>query len=81
MPVLYMESRYALPVKYDELITIRTTLKEMPTKMIEFHHEIINEESKVAHKGIVKLFFVDMKTNRRVSTPDYISDKIAEYFD
>ena len=81
MPVLYMESRYVLPVKYDELITIRTTLREMPTKMIEFHHEIINEENKVAHKGIVKLFFVDMKTNRRVSTPHYIADKIAEYFD
>lgn len=81
MPVLFMESRYALPVKYDEEITIRTILKEMPTKMIEFHHEIINEDEKVAHRGIVKLFFVDMKTNRRVSTPNYIADKIAEYFD
>lgn len=81
MPVLYMESRYALPIKYDELIIIRTRLLEMPTKMIEFHHEIINEENKIAHKGIVKLFFVDMKTNKRVSTPNYLSDKIAEYFD
>lgn len=81
MPVLYMESRYAMPVKYDEDITIRTILKEMPTKMIEFHHEILNEEGKIAHKGIVKLFFVDMDTNKRVSTPTYLTDKIKEYFD
>jgi len=81
MPVLYMESKYALPVKYDELITIRTILKEMPTKMIVFHHEILNEEGSLAHKGIVKLFFVDMQTNRRVSTPSYIADKIVDYFD
>lgn len=81
MPVLYMECKYALPVKYDENVTIRTILKEQPTKMIEFHHEIINEEGKTAHRGIVKLFFVDMETNKRVSTPAYISDKIAEYFD
>ncbi|MEM9546983.1 MAG: thioesterase family protein [Bacteroidota bacterium] len=81
MPVLYMESKYALPVRYDELITIRTILKEMPTKMIEFHHEIINEEGKIAHRGVVKLFFVDMETNKRVSTPAYLADKIVEYFD
>jgi acyl-CoA thioester hydrolase len=81
MPVLYMESKYALPVKYDEYITIRTILKEKPTKMIEFHHEIENEAGKIAHRGIVKLFFVDMETNKRVSTPAYLSEKIAEYFD
>ena len=80
MPVLYMESKYRLPVKYDELITIRTILKEMPTKMIEFHHEILNESGDLAHKGIVKLFFVDMNTNRRVSTPSYLADKIEKYF-
>ena len=81
MPVLYMECKYRLPVKYDENVTIRTILKEMPTKMIEFHHEIRNEAGGIAHRGIVKLFFVDMETNKRVSTPSYISDKITEYFD
>ena len=81
MPVLYLESKYILPVKYDEFITIRTTLQEMPTKMIVFHHEIINEAGQIAHKGIVKLFFVDMDTNKRVSTPSYLADKIVDYFD
>lgn len=78
MPVLSLESRYMYPAKYDELITIRTILKEMPTKMIEFHHEILSDELKVIHKGIVKLFFVDMKTNKRVSTPKILTDRLKE---
>lgn len=81
MPVLSLESRYLAPAKYDELITIRTILKELPSKMIEFHHEILSDEGKVIHKGIVKLFFVDMKTNKRVSTPTYLTDRIKHYFE
>ena len=80
MPVLSLESRYLGPARYDELITIRTILKELPTKMIEFHHEILNENDKVIHKAIVKLFFVDMKTNKRVSTPSYLTDRIKDQF-
>lgn len=80
MPVLYLESRYLSPAKYDELITIRTILKELPSKMIEFHHEIVNEEGKVIHKAVVKLFFVDMYTNKRVSTPAYLTERIKHLF-
>lgn len=80
MPVISMECRYLAPAKYDELITIRTILKELPTKIIAFHHEILSEEGKVIHKGMVKLFFVDMKTNKRVSTPPFLTDKIKHLF-
>lgn len=80
MPVLALESRYLAPAKYDELITIRTILKTMPTKLIEFHHEILNDAGAVIHKGIVKLFFVDMTTNKRISTPTYLTDRIKDLF-
>ncbi len=80
MPVIYMESRYIMPAKYDELITIRTYLKKLPTKMIEFYHEILNEKEDIIHKGTVKLFFIDMETNKRVSTPIYLTNKIAHLF-
>ncbi len=80
MPVIAMECRYLAPAKYDELITIRTILKELPTKIIEFHHEILSDAGKVIHKGVVKLFFIDMKTNKRVSTPKFLTDKIKHLF-
>jgi len=80
MPVISMECRYIAPAKYDELVTIRTILKELPTKIITFDHEILNESGKIIHKGVVKLFFIDMETNKRVSTPDLITDKIKHLF-
>jgi acyl-CoA thioester hydrolase len=80
MPVINVESRFLLPIKYDELITIRTILKEMPTKMIHFFHEILNEEGILCHKGEVKLFFVNMEDNKRVSCPEYLSERLWPNF-
>lgn len=81
LPVVSLESRYRLPVYYDELITIRTILKELPTKMISFHHEIYNEKMQMVNSGVVKLFFVEQSTGRRVSCPDILIDKISPYFE
>ena len=81
MPVLFVESRYMGPVHYDELVTIKTILQDLPTKMIHFYHEILNEKGKVIHKGQVKLFFIDIDTGKRISSPDYLNDKLKPFFD
>lgn len=80
MPVLHMESRYRLPAKYDNLVAINTQLREMPTKMIHFHHEIYNEEGSLLNTGSVKLFFINMKTNKRVSCPPFLVEKFQPFF-
>ena len=80
MPVMYVESRYRAPIKYDELITIKTILKEMPTKMIHFYHEIYNEAEQLVHKGEVKLFFIDMPSGKRISSPGYLNDRLKSFF-
>ena len=36
MPVVSMNIRYVRPAHYDELITIRTTLRQLPGKFITF---------------------------------------------
>lgn len=81
MPVIAVESRYKKPLHYDENATIRTILKELPTKLITFHHEILNDDMEIVHTGLVKLFFIDMKTNKRVSSPPYLNDKLSPYFE
>ena len=81
MPVMYVESRYMGPITYDELITIKTTIKELPTKMVHFFHEVYNESDKLVHKGEVKLFFINMETNKRVSSPPYLNEKLKPFFD
>ncbi|MCB0639567.1 MAG: acyl-CoA thioesterase [Lewinella sp.] len=80
MPVMSLQMRFVRPALYDELLTIRTTLRELPDKYILFHVEIMNEQGKLVNGGSVKLCFVDTKTNRTIPTPDFLLDKLGPYF-
>ena len=70
MPVYSVESKYKNVLKYDELITIETTLKDLPAARIEFYYRIFNEEGTLAHEAKVVLVFLDTKTNRPVRAPE-----------
>ncbi|MEN8228206.1 MAG: thioesterase family protein [Bacteroidota bacterium] len=70
MPVYSVESKYRNVLKYDELVTIETTLKEFPVARIEFFYRIFNEEGVLAHEAKVVLVFLDTKTNRPVRVPE-----------
>ncbi len=79
MPVYSVESKYRNVLKYDELITIETTLKEMPVVRIEFFYRIFNEEGTLAHEAKVVLVFLDRKTNRPVRAPDKLLGVIKNH--
>ena len=81
MPVMSMSCRYVRPAKYDELISIHTTLRKLPGKTITFHLELFNEKGKLINGGTVKLCFVDMKTLKSVDTPEYLLEKLRPYFE
>ena len=44
MPILEVQSKYHRPAYYDELLTVRIMLKELPTARINFFYEIYNEK-------------------------------------
>ncbi len=81
LPVLGLEVKYKAPAYYDDLLTIRSYLRALPSKMIQFEHEIINPSGQVINTATVKLFFVDMALNKRVSAPTFIVDKLRPYFE
>jgi acyl-CoA thioester hydrolase len=81
MPVGELHSKFLRPAKYDDLITVKTTLKEMPFhNKITFHAEIYNEEDKLLNKGEVTLFFIDAKTMQRCEMPEPLREKLSKYF-
>ena len=80
MPVMSLQMRYVRPALYDELLTVRTTVRHLPTDTITFYMEIFNEKKKLVNGGSVKLCFVDMKTNRTVAPPQYLIEKMSGYF-
>lgn len=80
MPVVHVDARYILPAKYDEELNIRTILLELPSRMIVFENEIFNEEMQMIHKAVVKLFFIEMSSGKKVSCPEYMLEKLRPLF-
>jgi acyl-CoA thioester hydrolase len=76
MPVYSVEAKYRKVITYDELITIETTVKEMPTAKMKFHHRIFNEDGTLAHEATVVLVFMDMETKKLTRAPRVLLDVI-----
>jgi acyl-CoA thioester hydrolase len=72
MPVYSVESRYRNVLRYDELVNIETTVKEVPTAKITFYYRIFNEAGVLAHEANAVLVFLDSKTNRPVRAPEML---------
>ena len=80
MPVMSLQCRFVRPALYDELLTIKTTLRKLPTSFITFHHEIFNEKGKLVNGGSVKLCFVETATGKTVHAPDFLLEKLQPFF-
>jgi acyl-CoA thioester hydrolase len=70
MPVYSVEARYRSALRYDELITIETTLKELPAARIEFFHRIFSGSGVLAHEAKVVLVFQNISTGKLVRAPE-----------
>lgn len=81
MPVVSMNIRFVRPAKYDELLTIKTSLRKLPGQFITFDMQIFNENEELLNGGSVRLCFVDMKTQETVTAPDYLLERLRSYFD
>ena len=81
MPVVDIHSRFLMPAKYDDLITVKTTLKELPLHhKIIFHSEIFNEQGDLINIGVVTLYFMEAKDMKRCQIPEALSLKLEKYF-
>ncbi|MEA5141578.1 acyl-CoA thioesterase [Arcicella rigui] len=81
MPVYENTSKYIAPALYDELLTIRTTIKTLPAARVVFHYEILNTKGVLVHKGETTLVFVKMENNRLTTAPKELLEKLKPFFD
>ena len=81
MPLVELHTKFLRPAHYDDLLTIRTTLKELPTDhRIEFHQEVLNESDKLLTIGRVVLYFIKAGTKEKTVMPASLKEKLASYF-
>jgi acyl-CoA thioester hydrolase len=81
MPVVDVHCRYVRPAKYDELLTIKTMLKELPIHhKAEFHHEVYNQQEELLATAKVILYFMEGSSMKRTTMPDSLLQKLQPYF-
>jgi acyl-CoA thioester hydrolase len=81
MPVIETHSYFLRPAKYDDLITVKTILKEMPSlHSIVFYTEIYNEANKLLNKGETTLYFIEASSMKKINMPAQLDHKLQHYF-
>ena len=78
LPVISLSIDYKNSAKYDDLLTVKTSIKKLPTVRIEFDYELINESGQLLATGNTVLVFMDMERNRPTRCPEYLTDKLNE---
>jgi acyl-CoA thioester hydrolase len=80
LPVISLQVHYLAPAFYDDLLTVKTYLKEIPSVRIRFDYEVYNAAGEKLNYGDTTLVFSDAKTRRPCRPPQYFMDQIATFF-
>ena len=80
MPVTDVQIKYLRPARYDELLTLKTSVRELPGKRITFHTEIFDEAGELITIGKVSLAFLDGNTMQQCPPPKAIMELMGPQF-
>jgi len=78
MPIITMQSSFYRPARYDDLLTVRTTVRKMPLSKIHFFYEVYNEEDTLLNKGETVLAFIRKDTGKPCAAPDWFVERLNE---
>jgi acyl-CoA thioester hydrolase len=80
MPVLTLNVKYIRPAYYDDELTIKVSVKNLPKIRMDFEYEVYNSDNELINKGDTTLVFVDMKTGKPTEPPQNFQEKIKPFF-
>ena len=80
LPVISFDIIYKKPARFDELITIKTTIKEIPKVRLSFEFEIKNQQNMLLSKAKSTVVFVDSHSRLPKIIPDFIENVFAANF-
>ena len=71
-----VQSKYRKPAYFDELLTVRIILRELPSARINFFYELYNERGELINTGMTQLGFIHSDTRRPCRCPEWFLDLI-----
>ena len=78
LPVVNLNINYKKPAYYDDELTIRTTIKKLPSAKITFYYEMLNANNELLNIGEVVLVFVNKETGKACFAPEIVINKFKE---
>jgi acyl-CoA thioester hydrolase len=81
MPVLELNCKYLRPARYDDLIRVVTTLKEIPRMRIRFEYALYDTDNMLLNTGATVLVFVNMNSLKPCLPPAELITKLQSYFE
>ncbi|MCC8089681.1 MAG: acyl-CoA thioesterase [Rikenellaceae bacterium] len=81
LPVLKVESNYRNPAYYDDLLTVKVTLSQLPSVKMKFDYEIYRENGELIHTASVTLAFMNSVTKKACRPPQWFMNILKPYFD
>lgn len=79
MPIASMHVKYIRPARYDDLLTIKTFIPELPASRMHFDYEIFNESGTLLNQGTTILAFLNKNTGRPCPAPDWFIEKLSSF--
>ena len=80
LPVRDMQVRYHRPARYDDLLTLHTTIEELPSASIRFRYVLHGPNGDLLTEATTTLVFVDAATMRPRRAPDDLVKTLSSYF-
>ena len=74
MPIVEVQVKYRQPAYYDELITVRAEVSELPMARMTFRYEIRGEDGRDIASGLTTLGFIDKDTRRPQRAPQWLME-------
>lgn len=80
LPVSEYKIKYIKPALYDQVLTIKTSIKKRPGVRIIFDYEIYNEENQKITEASTTLFFLEAENNKIIKCPDFLLELIEKHW-
>jgi len=80
MPVLDFSVQYFKAAFYDEELTVKLFIKELPLLRIRFDYEILNAKGELLNKAHTTLVFTDKRSMKPVRPPAGFINALKKHF-
>lgn len=80
MPVISMSFDFIKPAFYDDLLTVKTIIRELPIARIKFEYELFNQSGELINKAEIALAFIMKDTLKPCLPPEYFTNTIQNSF-